>query len=163
MDMKKMEVSAAELVPIICEVLAGGKAFCLTVTGASMTPTVIDRRDKVELVTPKNIRKNDIVFFKRKNGEYVLHRVIKIDGEKLLINGDAQSWTETIDASQVFATVNSICRNDRWFSADNNIYAAYVSLWRFTRPFRPYIFKIISLIKRILKKIWKELKGLFKS
>lgn len=66
---------------ILCKLSCGEKVF-LTVTGNSMLPFLADGRDRVVLQRiEKRPKKGDIIFYRRKNGAYVLHRVVGRRGE----------------------------------------------------------------------------------
>ena len=123
-------------------VTAAGGVFPLRVMGYSMNPTLGSARDIVHLVSPtqRPPKKGEIVFFVRSDGRGVLHRLIRVlpDGN-FLINGDAQSWTETIRPEQVIAVVSNFERKNRQISCDSHIYRMYVRLWELLRPVRPAI------------------------
>ena len=49
-----------------------------TASGISMLPCIRPKRDMIHLVTPnQGVKKHDVILYKRKNGNYILHRVIK--------------------------------------------------------------------------------------
>lgn len=141
-----------ELVPLILEKLKQGEEFPLVVTGHSMSPTLYHLRDRVYLVSAekREPKKYDIVLFVRKDGAYVLHRILSVlpDG-KYLINGDAQTWTESIERSQILAVVGRIERNNRQISCDNNYYKAYVTFWIWLKPIRGYIMELCRKLKKL--------------
>lgn len=104
----------------------------LLVTGVSMEPTLLNRRSVVYL--EKNSayvpRRGDIVLFLRPDGCWVLHRIVgqNKDG-MLIINGDGQTWKETIHPAQVMARVIRIKRRNREFSVEYPPYRFYVRCW----------------------------------
>lgn len=134
-----IEVTGADLVPIIKEVIKAGGEFKLLVSGNSMAPVLRHERDFVYLKDIKNhsLNKGDIVFIKRDTGEYILHRIFKINKNKTFImNGDAQGWTEIVRNDQVIAYAKKIERKGKEISCDNNIYKIIVALWMKLRPYR---------------------------
>lgn len=135
------------LVSLIKETLNSGSPFILTVTGCSMRPTLKSQGDKVELVSTdiRPVKKGEIVFFQRENGDCILHRVIKKKGDLLTINGDAQAWTETVDISRVIGVVSRFNRNGKWIDCDNPIYCIYSKFWIISKPLRRVIIRIKSL------------------
>lgn len=142
--------AAAQLAPMIQQVVESGGAFPLVVTGHSMTPTMKPQRDKVFLVSPKTRqpKKKEIVLFRREDGTYVLHRIIGGDkAGRLRINGDAQNWTEWITPEQIIAVVEAVERNGKKFSCDSAKYRCYVWFWGFSRPFRPFLFRVNRLLR----------------
>lgn len=63
----------------IREVLDSGGEFTLFPRGTSMLPLIVQDRDSVALVKAGTLRRGDIAFYRRADGEFVLHRII---GEK---------------------------------------------------------------------------------
>lgn len=112
----------------------------LLVTGGSMMPFLLDRRSLVYLKKDSTYRprRGDIVMFMRLDGMWVLHRITRLlpDG-RLLINGDAQRWTEIILPDQIAAHVVRIRRRKREFSAKHPFYRFLVWLWMPLRLLHP--------------------------
>ncbi len=140
MIMKEYEMS--ELEPVITSVIDAGGTFRLKVSGTSMFPTLIEDRDSVILEKHGELKKKDIVFYKRSNGRYVLHRIVDIKDEKLALCGDNQMEVEyPVEKSQVIAVVKKIVRKGKEFDDKNLFYRIYATVWT----------KFISARPRILK------------
>ena len=127
----------------IVEILESGAVLPLIVTGSSMSPYLKDHRDAVNLRKTTCLVRGRILFFRRRNGEFILHRLRKIlpDG-RLLMNGDAQNWCETITRDQVLAEVISVTRNGRTIDPNGLPSKLWNVLWYPTRIFRPTIWKL---------------------
>ena len=154
MENNKRIYSFEELIPIIKSSIVNQGVFPLSVTGSSMTPTLYGSRDIVHLVSPdyKAPEKYDIILFKRTDGRIVLHRIIKkLPDNRFLINGDSQSWTEEISASQIIAVTKSYNKHGKTISCNTTAYKLKSALWCSTRKIRPFIFKISSLLKGRIK------------
>ena len=134
----------------LMEILASGAVVPIVVTGSSMSPYLKHGRDTVRLIKPDSLKKGKILFFRRKSGEFILHRLRKIlpDG-KLLMNGDAQSWCEIIDMDQVLGEVISLRRNGREIKPDGIGSRLWNILWYPTRAFRPAIWRTWAFVRRI--------------
>lgn len=135
----------------LVELLRTGTILPLTVTGTSMLPLLKPGRDVVWLksCTPDELRAGQILFFRRPDGHFILHRIRKIDKNGIItMNGDAQTWTEQIPPSSAVAIVHTITRNGRKISCDNAGLRLWDALWYPTRPFRPAIFRCYSAVKR---------------
>lgn len=148
--MSERTVDGITLQEMMEQEFAQGRGLELTVTGTSMEPLLRGARDQVILVSPKQCKPEvgDIVFFQRKSGEYVLHRVVGRNGKGVYrINGDAQTWEETIEKGQVCAVVAAMVRKGHYFSRKNLIYRLYILIWQFIRPIRGCIFRTVSEIK----------------
>ena len=126
-----------QLAPIMSECLAQGQEIVLTVTGNSMSPFVRDKKDQVVLVAcdPAALQPGDVPLFRRRNGKYVLHRIVErddgvtctrwgreeslpshCDSLRYTMLGDAQ-WQEEPDiaADQIVACATAfISRGKRW-------------------------------------------------
>ena len=89
-------------------VIASGGEFRFFHKGTSMNPLLRQGIDSVVIVSPENLKKNDIALYKRANGQFVMHRIIKIKKENIL------------------AKVKGIYRGDTYFEVDNRDYKKYV-------------------------------------
>lgn len=139
---------AAEL----ADILASGGAFPIVVTGSSMMPFLKESRDTVILQKKEQLKKGQIVFFRRNSGEFILHRIRKIyPNGQLLINGDAQSWCEVIHRNQVLAVVISVMRNGHNLNPNSIPSAIFRMLWYPTRLIRPYIWRGYKQFKKLFK------------
>ncbi len=148
MQSREHILDAPELAQLVTQSVREGGKFILTVTGSSMAPTLLHGRSQVELVAPGKVKPGQILLARRGNGALVLHRLIRREGEKLILNGDAQAWTERVAADRVLAKVSRICRKGRWYRAGTLADRAYCALWGVTRPLRPWLFKLYSKRKR---------------
>ena len=151
--MKSVSIPGKELVPIIKHTLKSGSDFKLLVTGNSMFPFLKHNRDSVLLTAVPNvgIKKGVIVFIQRENGEYVLHRVVKVlKNNTFLMNGDSQTWTEPVCNNQVFACVRALYRKGRIIRHSNLLYSLLVRIWILLRPYRPKVFKLIRLFMKLV-------------
>ena len=85
--------------------LADGAELPLVVSGGSMRPFLAPGRDTVYLRAPdRPLRRGDIAFYRRADGQYVLHRICRARGGQFWFVGDAQDVREgPLPASCVFA------------------------------------------------------------
>lgn len=115
------------LVKIILYKLSCGEKVALTVTGNSMNPFLKNERDKAVLQKlEKEPKKGDIVFYRRKNGAYVLHRVVKKKGNSFYFSGDAQTRVEgPIEKKQLLAVCKEVERNGKTFSSKSLLWLLY--------------------------------------
>lgn len=125
---EKMRVNLEELLPIIEEQLNEGKEICFSPNGTSMLPLLRPGRDSVTLITaPPSLKKYDLPLYRRKNGQFVLHRVIKSEKDHTYtMCGDNQYAREHgIKHSQIVGIVTSICRNDKTISCNSPLLRIY--------------------------------------
>ena len=69
------------------QLLAEGKQVQLTPVGSSMLPFIRGEVDSVVLRKPESLRVGDIALAPYQ-GRYVLHRVIRIEGDTVVMMGD---------------------------------------------------------------------------
>ena len=119
---------------LIREVLASGGQFRLYPRGTSMLPLLRQGRDSVALRRVDSpIQKNDILFYQRPDGSFVLHRVRAVTPEGLTLMGDNQTVPERgVSPDWVIGRVTRIFRDDREVACDGFGYRLYLKLWQFT-------------------------------
>ena len=116
-----------EIVPIIIAVISEGGVFRLYIKGTSMLPLLQQGKDSVMLKSPSSLKKNDIILYRRANGAYVLHRIIKIKRNRLFICGDNQFIIEKgITEDDVIAKVVSLFKDEKEVSLSDKEYLNYV-------------------------------------
>ena len=75
--MQMQEIKLEEIEPTIRKIFAAGGDFTFYPKGTSMQPFVEQGRDKITLAPIQDqVRKYDVILYKRKNGAFVLHRVV---------------------------------------------------------------------------------------
>lgn len=145
------EFNLEEYVPIIKEVIESGGEFRLYPRGTSMLPVLRQGIDSVILVsTEKNLKKRDIIFYKRPDGQFVLHRIVGIsnDGTYILC-GDNQTVLEKgVEADMIIASVAAVCRGEKRIEK-NAFSRRFYELFWCIMPLR----KLLLFIKRVLSKI----------
>ena len=126
----------AELVMLQLE--KGGRAR-LTVTGWSMMPMLRNCRDIVELIPISGRQKSgDIIFYRRENGQYVLHRIIAVTEDGYVCCGDNQAERENVLHTQLLAVVDGFIRNGKQHTMDETGYRLYTAAWVKLFPVRRY-------------------------
>ena len=150
--MSKSEIEIEALYPLIEEVIASGGEFRLYPKGTSMLPLIRQGIDSVVLVSAQDVAENDIVFYKRDNGQFVLHRLVKTKGEEYVMCGDIQNELEYgIRKEQILAKVAYCYKEDKRVSFDTKEYKKYVkSLPRMRRKR-----KIKAFLSSVKHKIFK--------
>ena len=143
--MEKLVCSSAQFAETVEKAINDGGCVPLVVTGNSMNPFLKDGKDVVWLKKcgESDFKRGKILLFKRENGALVLHRVRNVlsDGE-LLMNGDAQYWSEKISKSRVIAVVTQVERNGQKKPCGSN------TLWHVLKPFRPLIMRVWRKLKK---------------
>lgn len=158
--------SMEQLMPIICECLSDGKSVTIYPRGVSMLPMIRQGIDSVTLSPIKRpLRKYDIILYRRDDGRYVLHRVVKLSRD---INkgytciGDAQFSYETgVARDSIIAVVASFKRDEKNYSVNSFLYKTYCRFWHFSRPIRRLLRILKIRTRRLTRKVKRFLKRRF--
>ena len=153
MSMGRHVLDSDQVEERLTPLLRAGAEVPLVVTGSSMVPFLRDRRDKVYLKSPDfvPVRTGDILFFKRDSGQWILHRLHHFTSDGLMvINGDGQTWFETIRPDQVLGVVIKISRSGKApFSPRRRDWALLRRVWKLLLPARPALLRCIGRISRL--------------
>ena len=146
-------VQIEDIVPIIEEQLKSGGKVSFTPRGTSMLPLFRDNVDTVILATPEfALKKYNIVFYRRNNGQYILHRIVKVQKDSYKIRGDNQVVNEYgISKDNIIAVFVGFKRNGKEYTTANILYKIYSIIWVKTVLLRKCYRKgrrILSKIKR---------------
>lgn len=121
-----------ELLPFIEEALKQNKTFTLPITGTSMLPLLVQGRDTVTLskIQPRggklSLCVGDLPLYRRKDGAFVLHRIVKIENGTYTMCGDNQFILEKgITEEQLIGVVSAITRDGKTFSVTEPEYKKY--------------------------------------
>lgn len=146
---------------IIKETLDMGKSFKIAPNGGSMLPLIVQGRDYVYIKKPEGrLKKYDIAFFKRKNGAFILHRVIKVKKDSYVFCGDNQWLVEKgVKDNQIIGVVCKLECGGKTFSADDGEYMKYSQKRVKTRVLRNYKKIFINKLSKIYRKIIKKKKN----
>ncbi len=141
--------SINDLMPLIKETIADGRSIRFSVTGNSMFPLLVNRRDCVTVSPPDNIKKYDIVLHRRSDGTYIMHRVIGIRGNLLTIAGDNENEKErNVPIDAVVAKVTSFRRKEREYNMQELHYKLYCRFWLAVFPLRLVILDVLLYLRR---------------
>jgi len=140
--------------PVFRAIIEGGGVFSLRPQGKSMLPTVVPGRDTV------NIRKLegranrwDILFYKRADGHFVLHRVVYLEKDGYTMCGDGQvDFEYGLKDEQIIGVVESIQRPDGLLLRGTKEFAAAGKRRLRSRFLRRVWRKILHIKRSIFKK-----------
>ncbi|MDR3273530.1 MAG: S24/S26 family peptidase [Flavobacteriaceae bacterium] len=122
-------------------IISAGNEVELRVKGISMLPYLRSNIDIV-ILSPLKIRelkKGQIVLFRYK-GKHLLHRIIKINGEELVIQGDGNFGREEARISDIIGVVTAVIRsNGKKVSVERFQDQIYWKIWIALRPARRYL------------------------
>lgn len=127
--------------------------YIATPVGTSMLPLLISREDTVKLVKPEVVKKYDVILYQRKNGDFVLHRVVKVKKDSYVLCGDNQFIKEYgITKDMIIGKMEGFYKKEEYIEATSKKYMKYSKRRVASIPFRKLKADIKKLIKKIIRK-----------
>ncbi len=147
-----MIIPARELMPVIDAALKRNQRVRLTVTGSSMFP-FIRSGDVVELEPlhrPPAV--GEVVLARCPSGpegeRYVVHRVVRVQGEALFLRGDSQPDSEgPFRASDLLALVTTLHRKGRAHRIDRGLRRRLGWAWNRSAPLNVWVFRLFLRLR----------------
>lgn len=133
------------LLPEVGKLVSEGHTVTLSVKGASMSPFIVHLRDKAVLgpFSPDDLKKGDCVLAKVEGGSYVLHRIIRREGDRLILKGDGNiQGCERCRTDDVQAILVSIIRKGREVSTSSLLWRTYSRIWMILDPVRRWLLAV---------------------
>ncbi len=145
----------AVLLPEIVKLLDEGHTVTLRLRGYSMRPFLEDGRDKALLTKAQNPRVGDPVLAEVAPRHFVLHRIIRINGEDVTLRGDGNLGTEECKLTDVRGAVIGFYRKGRekLERTDGLKWRCYSWLWTRLFPIRRYL---LAFYRRVWLKLKKD-------
>lgn len=146
-------VNVDDVIELMIEKLNAGGKVTFTPKGTSMMPMLRDGKDIVILEKLQGrLHLFDVAFYKRDNGQYVLHRVCNFDSDgSYVMCGDNQFTLEHgIRNDQIIAVVTAFFRKGKSYTVQSLVYRLYANFWFYTRPLRRMARFGIRKIKSLL-------------
>ncbi len=134
-------------IPEMAQLLAKGDQVTLLVKGNSMLPFIVGWRDSVRLVRDEGYQRFDVVLAKSSVGAYVLHRIIKIEGNSVVLMGDGNvRQRENCTVDDILAVAVEVIRDEgRSRSCRGGSTARWAYLWYMLRPMRRILLAIYKV------------------
>ena len=148
-SLQNNEVHLDTLMPLVCERLNNGASVWFSPKGFSMLPMLRQGTDRVLLSPlPEKLKKYDLPLYRRDNGQYVIHRIIRV-GESHTCIGDNQFDLEYgVRTDQMIAVVTAFTRGSKEISVNSLTYQLYCRLWHYSRPLRRLWRRGVGWIRR---------------
>lgn len=141
--------------PVVRAALERGQRVRLAVSGSSMLPFIHDG-DTIELL-PLGVapRAGDIVLAEASDGQYVLHRVVRADGELYFLRGDAQERDEcAVRHGDLLGQATTVQRNGHIYALDRGAWKIAGLLWIHCQPHSSRLFRLGRRLKARLARAW---------
>lgn len=146
--MKKIDTYA--YVSMLKELVEEGKEVRMVISGSSMSPFLEHERDSIFFAAPQQpLKKGDIVFYQRPNGQYVVHRICRVRPEGYEIAGDGQTELERgVGREQIFAVVTKVERKGKILKPGSFWWEFFAHIWIHVIPFRRKIMGIYAGMRK---------------
>ena len=152
---QKRVVDTSTYIDTIRAIVEEGHEVPLLITGNSMSPFLIHERDTILIRKPEMpLKKGDMVFYRRKNGQYVMHRIYRVSKNKNGRNlyymvGDAQQEIEgPIEENMIFGHIIKVCRKGEWTGRGDFWWEFFEHVWIRIVPLRKVVLRIYTYIRR---------------
>jgi hypothetical protein len=140
------ELDTQEYVSMLKELVEEGHQVSLLISGSSMLPFLIHHRDTIYFQKPdRELQVGDMVFYRRSNGKYVMHRICRIRPEGFYMIGDGQKEIEgPLNREQIFGLVTAVKRKGKLIQPGNFWWEFFARVWPRIIPLRGIISRIYS-------------------
>ena len=146
MEHKVRTIDPEELMPLLPQLLQQAQEVPLIISGNSMAPFLAHGRDTVylsKLTGP--LKRGDMILYRRKTGQYILHRIYRVREGKYDLIGDGQLVIELgIGQEQILATVCAVRRKGKLLRMGNLCWEFYEHIWLALVPWRSRILRLYA-------------------
>lgn len=127
-----------------------GLSVTFPVKGVSMMPFIIGGRESVVLKKPATLHVGDVILAWVDGCRYVVHRIIRIDGDHITLQGDGNiRGTEACSVSDVKAIATHVVDVK---GRQHDLYCPWrqraAKAWFWLKPLRRYILGVMRRIRR---------------
>ena len=144
-------VDTREYVSVLRELVEEGREVSLLVSGSSMSPFLAHQRDYIYFKKPdRELKKGNMVFYQRRSGQFVMHRIWKVKADKYYMVGDAQREIEgPLDRDQIFALITKVQRKGKWIQPGDFWWEFFEKVWINIVPVRRVFVKAYGLVYKV--------------
>ena len=148
-----------DIVPVITSFFAEGKDVIISAVGNSMRPLIRHQKDAIVLTEYKGeeLLVGDMIFYRRTNGRYVLHRIVGLEKDgSFIIVGDNQTVLEKgITKQQVIAVAKAVIRGNKTVSVNSKGYILYTKIWTKSKLARGFCIGLFNFKIRLARRLKK--------
>jgi hypothetical protein len=137
-----------------------GTAVRLLGIGRSMCPLLEGGRDYIDLIAVNHdtkLCKNDVVFYKSHDNQYVTHRIYSISEKGYYMMGDGNLSIEPlINRDNIYMKAIGFVRKGKYISIEALRYQIYVFLWMKLYPIRIHLLRLYHRYCKVISVLKKE-------
>lgn len=121
------------------EILSGKPVVTFT-SGDSMEPLLYHQNTRVVIQKADGkLKKGDLPVYRRPSGQFVMHRIIRVEDDCYYTRGDNRFGSERVPEEWVLGVVTEIYRKKSHILVTDWNYRLYVTIWNLSYPLR-YVF-----------------------
>jgi hypothetical protein len=134
---KEQNIMMTEIAKLISE----GRTVTITAKGYSMNPFIVHMEDQITLGPWKDedIRRGAVTLVKDVRGNYLIHRIIKRKGNRILLMGDGNlGIRENAFTENIIGLMTSVTKKGRSYPVTGPVWRLYSFIWTLLRHVRRY-------------------------
>ena len=154
MENKITIIDLQKMLPQLKEILEENLEFPMLITGNSMNPFLVHLRDTIYISKPDQVlKKGDMVFYTRKSGQCVMHRIHHVDQKgRFYMVGDAHKEIEgPIEKEQIFGQIKKVIRKGKTLTKKDKEWRFFEKIWIRVIPFRGYLKRGYCIFRKLRK------------
>lgn len=145
--MQKLIIPNDVLLGEVVRLVSEGEKVTIMTKGFSMLPFIIGGEDSVLLEAPKEIFPGIIALAQIRDGYYVLHRIISVEGEMVTLMGDGNlRGCEVCRMNDIVAVATMIKKKDRQIDCLSRQHLLKARIWKALLPARRWILAVYRRI-----------------
>ena len=132
--------------------LQAGRSIVAQTVGDSMQPLLGEGRTAV-VVQPLAgpLKRGDLPLYRRPDGQYVLHRIVRVKDGVYYTRGDNRyNEPERVEPDWVLGVVTQVVRGGRTIPVTDGSYCCYTALWLASYPLRHGMHQLRWHLKKAL-------------
>ena len=128
--------------------------------GVSMRPMLKEGRDLVTIRPFEGrLKKYDVPLYRRRDGGYLLHRIIGVKDDHYVIRGDNTFVKEHVPDKELVGVLTGFKRKGKDCTVDSRGYRVYARVWNFIYPVRWLAHKCRRVCGKIKRAMQRRAKG----
>ena len=123
---------------LLRELTEQGREVSLLITGNSMVPFLVHERDYIFFKKPdRELKRGDMVFYRRASGQYVMHRICRVTPQGYDVVGDGQTVIEhSVRQEQIFGLITRVKRKGKLLTEGDFCWWFFKTVWLRMLPLR---------------------------
>lgn len=141
MKIREVTVQNSVFIPAVLKLIDEGNTVTIPLKGFSMRPFLEDGRDKALLTRVGELHVGDPVLAFIDHQRYVLHRIVKIEGNNMMLLGDGNLRPEHCKTTDAVASIIGFYRKGRskFDPITGKKWKTYSWIWMRLRPVRRWL------------------------